>query len=402
MAKSFNIINRADFTFKEVFFITEYAMLINRSHPFIKRNLFWLFQYLIIFTLSISASLLLINSILFYDIPSSRYTDASKNGTMAIVALTVTIKHAFLLYYQADIKNLINIVNKDYELALNFETVKKEIVMKYAKRGKKVTLFWLVAAAVTSIVFPANALLKMAKTYWHGAFEFIPMFELQYPDCINAVKDTPTFFYLLFVYNFLFGFYATTVYIGFDPLAPIFLLHICGQLDILSYRMLTLFDDAEVQDVNVKLKFINMKLQDLYSLVNNIKSMFTVLFEFNMKTSTFLLPLSLFQVTESLKEKQLNVEFFSIFAATIMHFYMPCYYSDVLLERSDNLRRAIYFCGWEKQTNIRARKTILLMMTRTTAPLVLSTVFYPICLDTFAEMCRQSYAIFNIMNAAWA
>ncbi|XP_063824555.1 uncharacterized protein LOC135074184 [Ostrinia nubilalis] len=396
-------INRNNFKFDNMFVITAMAMFINRSHPSIPRNLFWVLQFLIILTLSTTTFLFLGNSVLLYDIPAGRYAEASKNGTMAIVAFTITIKYSFLLYFQKYMKNLINVVDRDYKLAMDFEEEEKEIVIMYAKKGAKVSWYWLLAALSTSIAFPLKAIFKMGYSYWQGDFKYIPMFDMRYPDRLDILKDIPAMFILLFVLCLMFGCYATTMYIGFDPLVPIFLLHICGQLDILSKRILKIFsENYNEEEINEKLKDVNIKLQDLYGLIENIKNKFTVLFEYNMKTTTFLLPLSLFQVVEDLKRSQLNMEFLSFFVATILHFYMPCYYSDNLLERSYYLREAIYSCGWETHPNTRARKTVLLMMTRTTAPLVLSTIFYTICLDTFAEMCRQSYAIFNIMNAACA
>ncbi|KPJ19374.1 hypothetical protein RR48_11001 [Papilio machaon] len=66
------------------------------------------------------------------------------------------------------------------------------------------------------------------------------------------------------------------------------------------------------------------------------------------------------------------------------------------------LRESIYCCGWEKHSNIKIRKTVLLMLTRCNNPPSIRSVFYPVNLETFSEACRQSYAIFNIMNAAWS
>ncbi|CAG9578207.1 unnamed protein product [Danaus chrysippus] len=104
---------------------------------------------------------------------------------------------------------------------------------------------------------------------------------------------------------------------------------------------------------------------------------------------------------QSLRDREISFEFIFFFSGACLHFYMPCYYSNLLMEKSESLRNAIYFSGWESQRDIEIRKTILLMLTRTYVPLGIKTVFYPICLDTFAEMVRQAYGIYNIMNAAW-
>ncbi|CAH0702972.1 unnamed protein product [Spodoptera exigua] len=175
-----------------------------------------------------------------HDIKSGKFAEASKNGTMVIVSLTITLKYVVLLHHQESIKELINIMERDYATAQEFCNEDKEIVVQYAKRG----------------------------------------------------------------------------------------------------------------------------------------------------------------VTD-LRDKRINVEFISFFVGCILHFFMPCYYSDLLMEKSEKFRQAIYSCGWEKCPNRRIRQIVLFMITRARIPLGITTVFYEINLDTFAEMCRQSYGILNLMNAAW-
>lgn len=254
-----------NFTFEKIFYITSTAMHLNRSHPFIVRNLFWIVQFLIILTLSATSFVFLTNSVLFYDIPAGRYTEASKNGVMSIVSLTITIKYSFLLYFQDHVKNIIEILDKDYKSAKEYNLEEREIIIKYARKGTKASMFWLVAALMASAVFPLKALISMAYSYWNGDFQYIPMFDMRYPNRVDILKNDPAMFWFLFSLCLMFGCYATTMYIGFDPLVPIFLLHTCGQLDVLSSRMLKIFsNNDDSQRINKNLKYINMKLQDLY------------------------------------------------------------------------------------------------------------------------------------------
>ncbi|XP_045538963.1 uncharacterized protein LOC123722152 [Papilio machaon] len=70
--------------------------------------------------------------------------------------------------------------------------------------------------------------------------------------------------FIQFIFFNSFAIYATIVYVGFDPLISIFVLQICGQLDILSYQLLALNEVTEQNEIIKKLKTINIKLQDLY------------------------------------------------------------------------------------------------------------------------------------------
>ncbi|RVE43406.1 hypothetical protein evm_011943 [Chilo suppressalis] len=325
-----------EYDFEKAFRITTKALHLNRAHPFIERNLFWCFQFLLILTLSVMTFVFTFNSLLFYDIPAGEIAEASKNGTMAIVSLTITFKYTFLLYNQNYIKRYIAIINKDYELSKGFVAEERAIVIDYSRKGAKVSLYWLVATTATSILFPVKALVQMVYYHWEDEFRFVPMFDMRYPTTIEIMKNVPAMFCLLFLLCLMFDVYATTMYVGFDPLVPIFLTHICGQLDILSQRIMDIFSDESnlnSQEVNYKLKCINVTLQDQYNMTKEIKSKFTFLYEFTMKTTTILLPLSMFQIVEDLQRRKLNLEFISFFFATILHFYMPCYYSDMLMDR---------------------------------------------------------------------
>nr|AXF48780.1 odorant receptors OR31 [Lobesia botrana] len=390
--------------FDTKFWIATFAMRINRSHPYIPRDRLWRMQFTAILTLSGACFFFLMYSIFAHDIQCGEYTEACKNTIMAIVAYTITYKYSILLRYQDSVTDLIRIVDEDYELAKDFCEEEQRIVSHYADRGVKVCQYWFVSACSTSAIFPMKAFMIMGKAYMAGEFKFVPMFELTYPWILNDYKNVHVIFVILFSLTLFFDFYATSMYVGFDPVVPIFMLHLCGQIDILNLRISKLFSNStdSVEVVQQNLRKILVKLQEIYQFVEVIKKNFTFLYEFIMKTTTFLLPLSAFQITESLRNGELNLEFMGFFSGVILHFFIPCYYSDLLMETGERFRLAIYSCGWEKHSDQRTVRTILFMLTRAVKPLVISTVFCAICLDTFAEMCRESYSIFNLMNAAWA
>ncbi|XP_046962366.1 uncharacterized protein LOC124531854 [Vanessa cardui] len=394
---------RMPINFEEAYKISTRYMRFNSSHPFISdRNRFWLLKILFFRAIALICFAFLVNSIVNHDVKAKTYTEAIKNGIMAIVAVTVTFKHSILVHRYRLIKNLIILIDRDYKLAEGLSDDEKDIVSYYVGKGVQICHFWLISAGLTSLMFPVKALFLMAYHCWNDECMLIPMFDFTYPKGINEYKDLWSVYCATFLMCFLFDIYSMSVYIGFDPLLPIFMLHTCGQLDLVSRNLSKALNEASTtQERRENLKRINLKLLDIYRFVKDVQKIFVILYEFNMKTTTFLIPFSAFQIVESLRHKEITLEFISFFFGAILHFYIPCYYSDLLMEKSASLRQAIYTCGWEMESDIEIRKTILLMLTRTSSPLVIKTVFYPICLDTFAEMARQAYGIYNIMNAAW-
>ncbi|XP_013147501.1 PREDICTED: odorant receptor 2a-like [Papilio polytes] len=127
-----------------------------------------------------------------------------------------------------------------------------------------------------------------------------------------------------------------------------------------------------------------------------------ILFEYQIKLAVFLVPFALFQIFQSLYRLEVNTEFIAFLFSCTIRLFLSCYNGNLLVLVGMKLRESIYCCGWEKQSNIKIRKTVLFMLTRCNNPPSIRSVFYPVNLETFSEACRQSYAIFNIMNAAWS
>lgn len=206
-------------------------------------------------------------SVIYHDFKSKKYADAIRNGVMSIVALTVAIKHLLLLRHRQSIRGIIDVIDKDYETAEHFTDEQKDTVIKYARLGTKICKFWVVCAVITGLLFPVKAIVLMGYYLLKGKFELIPLMDLSYP-YIDEYKNIPVMFWILFLSCSCFALYAATAYISFDPLVPVIVAHTCGQLELLSDRMLEIFKTPKTtQEINVQLKLVNIKLMEIYRFV---------------------------------------------------------------------------------------------------------------------------------------
>lgn len=262
------IMSDIDLEFENIFNTAVIAMHINGSYPSIIRNKMWFIQFSAVFSIKMSCFYLLCYSILFHDIREENFTEACKNISIIIICINITMKYLVLLRHQKSIVDLIRVVNDDYELAKQFPPDEQYVVKRYAKEGKLVCLFWFVCALSSSAMFPVKAFILTAYSFWVGDNELKPMFDMTFPEVIEKQKNSLPIFLGTFALFISFDFFAAVMYTGFDPLIPIFTLHTCGQLDLLSTRITNaLSKSATVEEMEESLKKIIIKLQELYRLV---------------------------------------------------------------------------------------------------------------------------------------
>nr|WCC57345.1 odorant receptor 10 [Papilio dardanus] len=387
-------------TFDKAFHISSHALRFNGIHPNLDRNIKWLLRFAFISIVSSSIIFFFANSIICYDIPNKEYTKAIRNGSLLIVSLTIPYKNVLALYYRDELRNCIDMLNADCE-GIDRETNEDLLIKEYSAKGIRVCKLYFYSVLMSASVFPLKAIYLMVFSYIKGEFCLTHIYDITYPEVIEKQKDVFYVYLCLFLISLIFTINGSWNFFGFDPLVSIFVLHVCGQIEILCRKILALADMNE-NDIMENLKNINKNLQEVYKFSKSLRTNFMEVFELQLKTTVFLSSFTFFQIVQSLYHFEINLEFTIMLFACTLHFFIGCYYGDFLMHKGVKLRESIYCCGWEKQSNIKIRKTVLLMLTRCNNPPSIRSVFYPINLETFSEACRQSYAIFNIMNAAWS
>lgn len=176
------------------------------------------------------------------------------------------------------------------------------------------------------------------------------------------------------------------------------MLHTCGQLELIKFKFENIFKEDNVDE---KLKEIVQDLQHVYKFVAEVNKCFTLTYEVMLKQTMLLLPVSGYAIVKSLSHGDLTIEYLTVFVASLFTSSIPCYYSDLLIQKGEEIRQAAYECGWECVNKSSARKTLLIILARALKPVAIKSIFCTINLDTLANVYRQSYTIFNLMSAMW-
>ncbi|KAJ8707364.1 hypothetical protein PYW08_010616 [Mythimna loreyi] len=398
--------------FDKIFEIPTRALYISRAHPYIKRDWRWALYFSIVHGIFTVGFFTIIYNIICHDLKSNNFAQICKNGVLLVVYVIITFQYCVLLWHQDALVDLINYMKRDYEQSKDLSCIERDTLNKYVKLSVWVCKQWFVIGTVGPGTFIVKSFVLMLYYYVIDEFKFVPVYDLVYPSIIEKNNNNIFVFMLTYVLMFLFACYSALMYIAYVPLGPIFVLHICGQLELVEKRIDDLFVVYDDIIIRKKLKSIIMQLQYIYSFVDRINQIFKIAYELTLKGSTLMLPITCYEVLDFLaldllkfslqafKHGEVRLEFIMFIVGGTLISSSPCYYSDLLMEKGENVRLALYTCGWELHYDRRTRTTLQLMLQRALRPIAIQTIFRALCLDTLTF--QQSYAIFNLMNAMWS
>ncbi|XP_038220207.1 odorant receptor 56a-like [Zerene cesonia] len=385
-----------------MFKIMVFSMSLNKSHPKIPRNLKWIGQFTIMHGIFFFTYCLLIYSTIFHDLKNNDISQACANGILSVIFNVVSLQYAVMVWHQSKFHDMIEIMKFDYKLAQTLPKEEYDIVLCYAKKSRTIVYLWLKIVICVASLFPIKSFTLMLYYHVIGEFRYVPLYDITYPEPVELNKNNLAVFLALYVLFLFYDIYAMFMYLAFSPLGPILILHVCGQLELLRNRILKTFSKSNNTAASIgTLKRIAIHFIEIYGFAARINSSLRVFHELLFKAGAIILPITFYQIIETAKRGQVSVEFISIIFGAVAICSVPCYYSDVLMEKSEDVRRAIYSCGWESNWDPVTRSLLFLLLTRASRPVAMRTLYRNICLNVLTDIYHQAYAIFNLLNAVW-
>ncbi|XP_018301277.1 odorant receptor 46a-like [Mycetomoellerius zeteki] len=203
-------------------------------------------------------------------------------------------------------------------------------------------------------------------------------------------------------------FYGVSLNVALDSLVYGFIIHTCGQIELMCYRLSETFrflqENNKEKEHDVIEKFAIAECVkhhvSVCNIMHRIQSLFmwiiTILFFFSLIT----LCSSVYQMSNKMF---FSVEFFGFLVylgAMLFQVFSYCWYGNELDLKNKSIAHAIYTSDWTV-ISTKQRKSLSFMMMMSQGGRMLS--FYGICslvLSTFTWILKTSYSSFNLLQQA--
>uniref|UniRef100_A0A0K8TVD8 Odorant receptor n=1 Tax=Epiphyas postvittana TaxID=65032 RepID=A0A0K8TVD8_EPIPO len=329
------------------------------------------------------------------------FSRAYSDAIMMIVYLAVTAQNGAVLWFRDPLNTLIQKTEENFELADILPVEHQSLVVKYARRGRWVMNLWYFTNLTMYTLYVIKAAALSLHSLYAGEFRLFLFYDYTFPPALEEIKYRYEVFPLIIGLQIFYGLYALRSTVGFCSLGPIFILNACAQLELVAMKIKTIFNEHSEREVAKKFVDIVRSLQNIYSYVRLINEVFKIMYELNLKMAALMMPVLIYHIIERVKQGEMCFEYILLACKAVLYSYLPCFYSNLLMEKGEAVRLAIYECGWEQVFDKSSRNSLIIMLTVALQPISIRTIFRTVCLDAFADLCRQSYAIFNLINTIW-
>ncbi|NP_001103623.1 olfactory receptor 33 [Bombyx mori] len=391
---------KMELNFDKIFKIAIISQKFSGTYPYTKRDKKWATHFILMHGELTIICMLFIYNIIEFDLKAADYSQMCRNMCLSFVYMVITLLYINMLYYQSKLKMLIETMKAEYELAKTMSEEEQNVILEYAKKGRWLCRAWAILTTCGMAQFFLKSIVCTIYSAIQGNFRIVQYYEVICPEVIERHRNNPVIFITLYFCTFFYSLYTSALYTSVLPLGPIFLLHGCAKLEIVRLNIKNLFDNDDYV-VQERLKKTVLQMQDIYCYSHEINECFQILYEFLLKATSLVLPITIFAVIQALGRGQFIPEFFAFIFGAFMVGTTPCYYSNMLMEKSEDVRMTLYSCGWETRFDLNTRKCIILMLCRALRPVSIRTIFRSVSLTTLTDVFQQAYALFNLLNAVW-
>ncbi|CAL1676393.1 unnamed protein product [Lasius platythorax] len=259
------------------------------------------------------------------------------------------------------------------------EPAEIEIRQRFDKLIETNTLYYMILVELTCA---STAVASLLTDYRKKKLTFRAWLPFNY-------YSSTTLFHCTYFHQLISLTVGSVLHVACDGLICGLLLHICCQIEILSYRLKKIARNPKILRDCVN----QHNLISKFALLLNKKFRFTISFQFLV--STLVVCFTLYQLT---KTSGKFVELGMYMSCMLTQIFLYCWYGNEVKLKSLQLVNNLYEIEWlTLEQNV--QKDLLTITIRSRMPIEFSSAYViPMNLDSFVGLLKTSYSTYNILQ----
>ncbi|RLZ02270.1 Odorant receptor 20 [Cephus cinctus] len=319
-----------------------------------------------------------------------------RNLTETIVLSMIFLKIFIYRIISNELRELIQYIQEDYSEIVYSTANEIKTFLQYTLLSKRIVQCLLITCGFTTVLFYMQPLTTQLLAYNEGnsSTSFILPFHIRLFFDVTQAR----IYYIIYACEIFVVPLVLCGFIGTDCLLITLVLHICGQISILTMQVGILLDDP--RNLREKLKRIVIRHCRLLRLFANLQSAYSAFLLQELFGITFLMCLGSYNViaTSAVTDSSNFIRFLFYILTLIFQLFGMCYIGECVTTESSCLCNAFYNCEWYNISPDHA-KSFLMCILRSQKPLTLTAGnFFTFSLVNFTSVVRTSIGYLSVMR----
>ncbi|KAK0182968.1 hypothetical protein PV327_001047 [Microctonus hyperodae] len=321
--------------------------------------------------------------------------------TLIAVSILSVLKFIPLHLNQRSMSLIVNSAIKDWK---NIKSKKlREIMLKYAQKGRIVFIAQMCGAYVTMIpqIFgnlPNPGVITQEKSVNNLTSTSI---NIPYgPNCWFPSSASANIYLAVYFLITLHLFVLCTGNIGIEVYIFGIAMHVSGQFELLYHNLINLDSDENYYDLRRNIQQITEKHCHLLMLAKEFENTFNLIILLQVTVNGFIICISGTILILGLRVGSGELIFAGMIRIYLLYFqlFIYSYVGENLSTQAEKLQVAIYNCSWYKMPPILVHDLILIMM-RSNHPFCLTAgKIYDMNISNFQNLIKTMFSYFSVIR----
>nr|UVB79126.1 odorant receptor 32 [Heortia vitessoides] len=321
-----------------------------------------------------------------------------RHSTIAGPLAGTYVKMLIMFVKRDNVKYMLDEINSDFEAYNNLPTHYKDLAVDHIKNIVFFTKgIWGGTISICAISFPSLPIIFTVYSYYMDDKPVVYMVhEVVVPFMKPEARFESPLYDILFIYEVSLVMICLVNYTGFDGFFGLVTGHACLKMDMYCQRLEDAFRAGREEMWKEVVGFIEDQ-KKLFRYTEIIQDTFNVWLGTIGVCTMIQIGSLLYHVFAGFG---FDLKYFMFSITTVVHIFLPCYYSSKVKSTSEHTATRIYCSGWEGARSPRAWRVMPFLLARAQVPKRITAFYmFEYGMEFFAFILRTSYSTYTLLRS---